>query len=896
MWDTINKMKGKKSKAKISLKTKERGIMDDSEVANSFADCFKGMSANDNMDKTFLKNRLKTIETFISDSPKNALILTDKLIQDSSLVNLPFTLSELKDVLKRVNTKSSPGYDGIPFSFFKNSPEIVLIFLQNMINSSFVTNVIPKSWKTATIKPILKPGKDKNDIKSYRPISLTTTCSKITEKLIVARLSWYLEKHNLINPSQAGFRKSFSTNDPIIRLKHEAEFAVNTGNITVAILIDFTRAFDLLWIDGLLLKIRSLGISGNMFKWIGNFLTNRVNIVKIGECMSMSYSPENGTPQGSSISPLLFLIMVNDFPKLSKFTSDAFLADDCTIWRSGNNLKQIIFHLQQDLGAIFEWCIKWGFQMNTDKTVGIVFTNKKINTDAITIKIDNRTILFKNSCKLLGVVFDSHLTWKQHVDSLLQRATRGLNLMRCISGTSWGSNKDTLLLIYKSVILSNFDYCCFTYANSSLSNCKRLDSVQYKALLLATGGMKGTSLKALLGECAELPLKFRRLKCNIKYFLKIFKNLKNSAHSFMSDKKFYQLELNCKSDYALLLNNFLVDMKITLANTEDHFKNHPCFDLGDMVDLSFINVSSYLKQEDPDKWLSSIENILTNVTYAWKHVIFVDGSVSADGKVGAAAYSPSIPIRLQFKLPDNLSIYFAEAYAILQTLIYASNSNFLNICIISDSARVLQDIQRSSFDTSPHPNLIQSIINCISSFPTNGILLKWLPGHCGFQSSDIADNLAKTASNGFIFQPITYSKHEAGLLVDKWIWMKWQAEWEKESTCEYQKYFKLTRAYRKPNNSRRKDITLNRLRLMQCQLNAGLHKIGKHTTGLCLYCGVAQTNVHFLLNCTNTNDLRNEIKKATKVLQPLWTYENLLNDHLIAEIIVHYIQMNNVEI
>jgi len=122
--------------------------------------------------------------------------------------------------------------------------------------------------------------------------------------------------------------------------------------------------------------------------------------------------------------------------------------------------------------------------------------------------------------------------------------------------------------------------------------------------------------------------------------------------------------------------------------------------------------------------------MLTYVTLTYKHVFFVDGSVSSDGKVGASAYSPSVPIKLQFKLPDNFSSYYAEAYAILQVLNYASNTNLVSICIISDCAKVLYDIKRSSFDASPHPNLIYSIANCISSFPRNSILVKLLPGHC----------------------------------------------------------------------------------------------------------------------------------------------------------------------
>src|SRR6267154_2267046 len=265
-----------------------------------------------------------------------------------------------------------------------------------------------------------------------------------------------------------------------------------------------------------------LKLSGNILQWIRNFLNSRTYRVKIGESISNDFTTENGTPQGSSISPILFLIMVNDFPKLSQFTSDAFFADDCTIWRSGKNLNLIKHHLQQDLDTISKWCTKWRFQINTEKTVGIIFSNKKnLLLNNFKLQIDGKNITIKNSCKLLGVTFDSHLTWKSHIEQLVTKCNRGLNLMRCISGSSWGSNKNILLILYKSVILSNLDYCCLTYSNAAAVNLKKLDTIQYKALILATGGLRGTAHKALLGECSELPLNYRRKKIQSNIYLKL---------------------------------------------------------------------------------------------------------------------------------------------------------------------------------------------------------------------------------------------------------------------------------------------------------------------------------------------------------------------------------------
>src|SRR6267154_42591 len=196
--------------------------------------------------------------------------------------------------------------------------------------------------------------------------------------------------------------------------------------------------------------------------------------------------------------------------RLSSFTSDAFFADDCTIWRSGRNLPSIIFHLQKDLDTISEWCLKWGFIINTSKTIGIAFTNQKINTNTIILKINKNLIKFSNKSILLGINFVSHLTWSTHVYYLVDQSNKGLNLMRCLSGTSWGSSRKVMLTLYKSLILSKLDYCSFLYMNAAASILRKIDTIQYKALLLSVGGMRGTALNVLLGDCGELPMKHRR--------------------------------------------------------------------------------------------------------------------------------------------------------------------------------------------------------------------------------------------------------------------------------------------------------------------------------------------------------------------------------------------------
>jgi len=128
--------------------------------------------------------------------------------------------------------------------------------------------------------------------------------------------------------------------------------------------------------------------------------------------------------------------------------------------------------------------------------------------------------------------------------------------MRCTSGTNWGASKRILLTIYKALILSVIDYCCFVYTDSADSNLKCLDTIQYKALLIATGGMRGTSLKALQAECGKLPLKLRRQQQLLKYLIKIENNKRNAACLILKDKEYHQLEMKGKSIYRPILDNF----------------------------------------------------------------------------------------------------------------------------------------------------------------------------------------------------------------------------------------------------------------------------------------------------------------------------------------------------
>jgi len=157
----------------------------------------------------------------------------------------------------------------------------------------------------------------------------------------------------------------------------------------------------------------------------------------VGNALSERYLLDNGTAQGSIISPLLFLIMINDLPDTLQDIESSLFADDRCLFKSGRNLSHITKSIQNNLERISTWCDNWGFKISLDKTVAVVFSHRT-NTH-IDLTINNQAVKIDNKAKFLGLVFDSKLNWNEHIKYLEEKCKKRLNLMRAVSGKHVGS-------------------------------------------------------------------------------------------------------------------------------------------------------------------------------------------------------------------------------------------------------------------------------------------------------------------------------------------------------------------------------------------------------------------------------------------------------------------------
>ena len=246
--------------------------------------------------------------------------------------------------------------------------------LTDIFNTSLSEGIVPDDWKNAYVTPFYKKV-PKCKPENYHPISLTCICCKVLEHIITSNTMSYLDQSNLLFHNQHGFRSRVSCETQLIQFTQDLYDTLNQGGQTDVIVMDFSKAFDKVDHQRLLLKLHRLGINTTVIAWIKSFLSGRSqNVVLDGE-QSGACPVLSGVPQGSVLGPCLFLMYINDMPDSIKSNIRLF-ADNTIMYLTITNHSDCQA-LQSDLTTLESWESEWLMAFNPEKCEVIRITKKK---------------------------------------------------------------------------------------------------------------------------------------------------------------------------------------------------------------------------------------------------------------------------------------------------------------------------------------------------------------------------------------------------------------------------------------------------------------------------------------------------------------------------------------
>ena len=427
------------------------------------------------------------------------------------------SVSEMEKYVRNLNAnKSSPEGD-VPVRILKEHIDVLAPKLTKICSSSIENGTFfSQRLKCADVTPLFKKG-SKFERTNFRPVSKLPAISKVFERIFFDQISDFMA--DKLSPILSGFRKRYSTQHALLYMLHNWQREIDQGKRVGVVLMDLSKAFDCINHDLLIAKMHSYGFSKQSLRLIKDYLTDRKQRVGLDGVFSTWLDLLTGVPQGSILGPLLFNIYINDLMLefISSEVNIGNFADDNTIYASGESDDVIKAKLTSSLKAVASWFSKNGLQLNADKCKLIVFG--KSGSNPMSLEFNGETLHETSSVKLLGIVFDNGLTFKDHVTSLAKKVNAKLKALGRI--TDFMSPEKRKLLA-NSFVTSQTGYCPLVWGFGSRTAMGKLDRLHDRVSDL------------IYDQGDEFPKTIHRIQGEI-LLREIFKTVHGLNPSYMKD-------------------------------------------------------------------------------------------------------------------------------------------------------------------------------------------------------------------------------------------------------------------------------------------------------------------------------------------------------------------------
>ena len=443
-----------------------------------------------------------------------------------SALNEPIRMEELLHSIKALKSSAkSFDIDDLHPTIIKQLPHSALVSLLTLFNLTLDTGTW--AWDTSNVTFIKKTGKD-NYMKpgSYRPITISSYIGKLLEKIIEQRLRKFCELNGIIDEEQEGFRSQRNTSRYLYKMISRLDESKRKKMTTFLLCIDFSKAFDSVWVNGLIAKLYNYKIRGKVLKVIDTFLQSKKVRLKVNGVYGKTRTCGTyGLPQGSVLAPLLFIIFISDMfthmPLLCREHSSVYkYADDGTAASSHINATEAHSLCQEVCDHLSKWCSLWRMIPNCDKDKTeciILHPVKQTRHQFCKLRICGKEINYVEKSTVLGLTIDKDLNFEKHASTKLSQCWFAWYNITKNCTRKWGLNASSLTILFKSVVLTKLLYAAPIWLKGNLDTFKDL----YSRVILKISGATHhppRDLTSIVLDIAPLQIEYEIIV--IKFLLK----------------------------------------------------------------------------------------------------------------------------------------------------------------------------------------------------------------------------------------------------------------------------------------------------------------------------------------------------------------------------------------
>lgn len=385
--------------------------------------------------------------------------------------SLPWSTSISLEEVERCTigvSSTSPGTDKVTVRLLKACWHTIKHKLHSLFGKCLELSHFPACWKKAEVAMIPKvgPGKDLSSVRSWRPIALLSCISKGFERILAKRLAWTALTHNILSSQHAGALPKRSAMDLVASLTHDLETALQKGKCATLVTLDVQGAFDALLPNRLLRRMQIQGWPLHTIRLVKSFLKGRKVRVRLEDCKTIFYDVECGTPQGSPLSPVIYMLYLAELLQQNSEYRFGY-ADDIALYRVSDTLDQNVELLQQDVRAVLEWGDENKIFFAPEK-MEMIHLHTGRTTASPTLQVRENLAIIpittapksgqQPALRWLGMWFDRKLRFRRHVAERATKARHVAQHIRSLARTKDGPPASSLRKAVVTCVLSSALY------------------------------------------------------------------------------------------------------------------------------------------------------------------------------------------------------------------------------------------------------------------------------------------------------------------------------------------------------------------------------------------------------------------------------------------------------